>query len=103
LDFYILENGSQLFYSNFTSLAFAESFFQDRLFDLGSFSASNVDLTFGYDLVANGAGGFGFDLAFGSIGGAVPEPSTWAMMLIGFAGLGFAAYRGRRKAVLAAA
>lgn len=24
---------------------------------------------------------------------AVPEPSTWAMMLIGFAGLGFAAYR----------
>jgi hypothetical protein len=25
--------------------------------------------------------------------GSVPEPSTWAMMLIGFAGLGFAAYR----------
>jgi hypothetical protein len=24
---------------------------------------------------------------------AVPEPSTWAMMLIGFAGLGFAAHR----------
>jgi hypothetical protein len=23
----------------------------------------------------------------------VPEPSTWAMMLIGFAGLGFAGYR----------
>jgi hypothetical protein len=27
---------------------------------------------------------------------AVPEPSTWAMMLIGFAGLGFAGYRGAR-------
>jgi hypothetical protein len=26
----------------------------------------------------------------GSIPGAVPEPSTWAMMLLGFAGLGFA-------------
>jgi PEP-CTERM motif len=25
----------------------------------------------------------------------VPEPSTWAMMLIGFAGIGFAAYRKR--------
>jgi hypothetical protein len=25
--------------------------------------------------------------------GAVPEPSTWAMMLLGFAGLGFMAYR----------
>ena len=32
----------------------------------------------------------------------VPEPSTWAMMLVGFAGLGFAAYRTRRaqRAVL---
>jgi hypothetical protein len=24
---------------------------------------------------------------------AIPEPSTWAMMLVGFAGLGFAGYR----------
>ena len=28
---------------------------------------------------------------------SVPEPSTWAMMLLGFAGLGFAGYR-RAKA-----
>jgi len=28
---------------------------------------------------------------------AVPEPSTWAMMCLGFAGLGFAAYRRRAK------
>jgi hypothetical protein len=34
---------------------------------------------------------------------AVPEPSTWAMMLIGFGGLGVAAYRSRRKAAAAAA
>ncbi len=27
----------------------------------------------------------------------VPEPSTWAMMLLGFAGLGFAGYRRRQK------
>ena len=25
--------------------------------------------------------------------GGVPEPSTWAMMLLGFAGLGYAAFR----------
>jgi PEP-CTERM motif len=31
---------------------------------------------------------------------AVPEPSTWAMMLLGFAGLGYAGYR-RRCARLA--
>src|SRR5437764_4861502 len=28
-----------------------------------------------------------------NIGGAVPEPSTWAMMLLGFAGIGFAMRR----------
>jgi uncharacterized membrane protein len=28
----------------------------------------------------------------------VPEPSTWAMMLLGFAGLGFAGYRRERRA-----
>jgi hypothetical protein len=28
---------------------------------------------------------------------AVPEPSTWAMMLLGFAGLGYAGYRGSRR------
>jgi hypothetical protein len=27
---------------------------------------------------------------------AIPEPSTWAMLLIGFVGIGFAAYRRRR-------
>jgi hypothetical protein len=30
------------------------------------------------------------------------EPSTWAMMLLGFAGAGFAGYRASRKAALAA-
>jgi hypothetical protein len=32
----------------------------------------------------------------------VPEPSTWAMMLLGFAGLGYLGYRGRRSTVAAA-
>ncbi len=27
---------------------------------------------------------------------AIPEPSTWAMMILGFAGIGFMAYRGRK-------
>jgi hypothetical protein len=29
--------------------------------------------------------------------GAVPEPSTWAMMIFGFAGIGFMAYRRKAK------
>jgi hypothetical protein len=32
--------------------------------------------------------------------GAVPEPSTWAMMILGFAGIGFMAYRRRNGALL---
>lgn len=31
--------------------------------------------------------------------GAVPEPSTWAMMILGFAGVGFMAYRRRNSAM----
>jgi outer membrane lipase/esterase len=35
--------------------------------------------------------------------GAVPEPSTWAMLLLGFAGIGFMAYRRKSKPALMAA
>jgi hypothetical protein len=35
--------------------------------------------------------------------GLVPEPSTWAMMLLGFAGLGYAGHRASRKAASIAA
>src|ERR1700722_12738380 len=35
-----------------------------------------------------------FEFALGS---AVPEPSTWAMMMLGFAGLGYAAFRRNTK------
>jgi hypothetical protein len=34
---------------------------------------------------------------------AVPEPSTWAMLLLGFAGVGFMAYRRKSKPALMAA
>jgi hypothetical protein len=39
-------------------------------------------------------GSFTFTLA---VSGNVPEPSTWAMMLLGFAGLGFAGYRAAKR------
>jgi len=44
-----------------------------------------------------------FNAAFSLSGSVVPEPSTWAMMLLGFAGLGFAGYRHARKARTASA
>jgi hypothetical protein len=33
----------------------------------------------------------------GSITAAIPEPSTWVMMILGFAGIGFMAYRQKSK------
>jgi hypothetical protein len=51
-------------------------------------------LRIGTDIVGAGA----FNAAFSLSGSVVPEPSTWAMMLLGFVGLGFAGYRQARKA-----
>jgi PEP-CTERM motif len=54
----------------------------DTVINLGNFGP-NIDLTI------NGFGTF----VIGGVVEAVPEPSTWAMMLLGFAGLGYAGYR----------
>ena len=46
---------------------------------------------YAYDLTLQGASGLG-----PAVFAAVPEPSTWAMMLLGLASLEFAGYRGAR-------
>jgi len=48
-----------------------------------------------------------YAFAFSGVGGSVvvppvPEPSTWIMMILGFAGLGFLGYRQTKKGVAAA-
>jgi hypothetical protein len=50
---------------------------------------SNVSISFGTE---------GFSVPANPTVGAVPEPSTWAMMILGFAGVGFLAYRRRGQA-----
>ena len=105
VEFSIASNGTEIADSTFSSLATAQGFFDDRIIDLGSIAGPGVDLTFSYDLIANGPGGFGVDFAFGAPSAAAstsnfvvaaPEPSTWAMMLAGFVGLGLAGYRRAR-------
>ena len=45
-----------------------------------------------------------FNMAFSLQGvSGVPEPATWAMMILGFAGIGFMAYRRKLKPALMAA
>jgi hypothetical protein len=41
-------------------------------------------------------------IAFTAFEASVPEPSTWAMMILGFAGIGFMAYRRKSKPALMA-
>jgi len=43
-----------------------------------------------------GTSGYGGNLSVASVT-ATPEPATWAMMLLGFAGIGFVAYRRRSQ------
>ena len=59
-------------------------------------------LSFDKIVLASSGNSFEFDnISYGNVG-PVPEPSTWAMMLLGFAGIGFA-YRRRRSRLAAAA
>ena len=86
----------------------------------GSYFTSGVSGLGAFPLVAPGgtlqlrlSQSFGYSVAGGpdygparlgeiQIGSAVPEPSTWAMMLIGFGGLGFMAYRRSRRIAVTA-
>jgi hypothetical protein len=66
--------------------------------------AANYLAWFGTDdgfFLNNGVQPFASDQALQMEVLATPEPSTWAMMLLGFAGLGFAGYRrhGRRSVI----
>ena len=75
------------------------------------FTLANGDLV---DLYSNGGTGPGiYGVVVWANGAAdytsaeglsvsTPEPSTWAMMLLGFAGLGFAGYRSSRKTAIVA-
>jgi hypothetical protein len=65
-----------------------------------SFAGTALSVNFG-----GAANEIGFDnVTLGaSTPGGVPEAPTWAMMMLGFAGLGFAGYRASRKSVAIAA
>jgi hypothetical protein len=94
IEFTVLAGATTILSQTFSSLAAADSFFDDQVINLGSSYGPGVDLTFTYTLTADGPGGYGLDFV---VGGAVREPSTWAMTLVGFAGLGFAGYRARKR------
>ena len=66
----------------------------------GDATVTNTSAMEGFLYAENFTGGGELhDFPFqGTVPGGVPEPSTWAMMAIGFAGLGFLGFRGRKAA-----
>ena len=59
----------------------------------GDGSPFSIGTVSGNDIFETGPNGFGVGTL--AVAAAVPEPSTWAMMLLGFCGLGFIAHRRR--------
>lgn len=62
---------------------------------IGNSSLTNTGTNFQFDPLGGGSGNAQAGI---TISAAVPEPSTWAMMLLGFFGVGFMAYRRRGHA-----
>jgi hypothetical protein len=90
IGFFSASNGTE------TILDFGKSFFNDTL-NVGSgayFTGSLSDPTF---VPGTYFGTNGESLTITDMTAAVPEPSTWAMMILGFCGLGFMAYRRRQN------
>lgn len=72
--------------------------------DGAAFSTPVVAELYGtYDFSLTGVTYVSGDGVVGPRAAATPEPSTWAMMIAGFAGLGFAGYRASRKGISGAA
>jgi hypothetical protein len=89
---------------SFTGSSAAENFFNMGQVSLGSVGAGSqsieIEYMLGYNSGTSAAAGDGFgftyDLVDPAVTPAIPEPSTWAMLIMGFVGLGVASRRRRR-------
>jgi hypothetical protein len=92
------DNASFFFISNFSGslLCFNNSAFRCNG---GSLSAADVSIASTTSFILESGN---VEIGVAAVA-AVPEPSTWAMMILGFAGIGFMAYRRKSKSALMAA
>jgi hypothetical protein len=108
-------NPYSLYVWNGSSFVFDTTLAANTVFDFAAggvseFEVLGIDTTLGLD--PNNPTAFITDLTFEGAGNftgtmtpittSIPEPSTWAMIGLGFAGLALAGYRGRKSAAIAA-
>lgn len=96
-----MTTGSSTAAQNFTTIVAGPYFWQNWGADSYKFVAGASSATLQFSVV-NEVFDVGLDAVSVSAAGGAPEPATWAMMLVGFGGLG-AAMRSRRKAAELAA
>jgi hypothetical protein len=72
----------------------------DEVYVFGAFGNSQTAALAGSQVISEGT--VLITVAGPVLAEPVPEPSTWAMMILGFAGVGFMAYRRRSSTMLAA-
>ena len=87
--------GSWTFTSDVSGLASTLNEDDQQIYFLGIFNATSFGITDGTFGSFTGNVGSAFE-STGPAMVATPEPSTWAMMLLGFVGLGYAGYRKTR-------
>lgn len=76
--------------SNFPTVAYSSN-------GLTALTTGNVNYAFFDNPIAFSSGLRQVALRIEGVESAVPEPSTWAMMVLGFAGIGYLAYRRRNQ------
>jgi hypothetical protein len=86
------------------TITLTDTSFSDGITELSSSFDSSASLSGStFTFQSNGTTQDGTYTAVFDIAAAVPEPSTWAMMILGFAGIGFMAYRRKLKATMTVA
>lgn len=96
-----ITTGSPTAAESFTSIVAGPYFWQNWGSDSYSFVADATSATLQFS-VTNEAYDVGLDAVSVSPAGGVPEPTTWALMFVGFGALG-SGLRSRRRAVAATA
>jgi hypothetical protein len=100
LDFSVTSGGVLLFTQSFASFDAAQGFFNNGMLDLGVAGAGVHDVLVSTAFTQTAGQGYGFNYVIG-VGNAllapVPEPQTWAMMLLGSGVLVVARRRNKKE------